>query len=280
MPVGKASRLRSAVDRTTKPPRQSAPPLRRLVRGHRLDPQHRAVQDAVMALARVASKERSDLSNFPAEAPWDTARGFAGDVHKLLAGSGWQPAQAPWTWVHRHNHDLRFTLDKRSGSWTGPKAVGHTLREGWRHHNFGLFVSGKRRDAAFARDNGITTASYDGRRVKAIQRFYKESPGKAMRILTGSTVSPMMRAVAAGDPSQGVCPWCRRVPGTLDHLAWQCDSPDLAALRPSAQPQDALQRRLFWPMGTRRLKTEDDLIFNWGVTLDGMILQHRYNLNF
>ena len=33
-------------------------------------------------------------------------------------------------------------------------------------------------------------------------------------------------------------------------------------------------------MGTRRLKTEDDLIFNGGVTLDGMILQHRYNLNF
>ena len=85
----------------------------------------------------------------------------------------------------------------------------------------------------------------------------------------------MMRAAAAGDPSQGVCPWCRRAPGTLDHFARQCDSPDLAALRPSAQPQDALQRRLFWPSGTRRLKTEGELIFRWGAALDGLILQQR-----
>ena len=274
MPRGAADQLRQGVATALRPPRQSAPPLRRLAWGHRADPRYRAQQDTIMALARVASKRAHALSDFARELPWQQKGSFAGEVSRHLEWTGWKPMAARWTWKHTGLADTIISLDHTSREWRRPKALGHVLREAWRHAQYDSFIRSKRRDAAIIGQSGV---GYDPLRVKAVLRCYNENPGKAMRVLAGAVVSPMCNAVARRDPGLGECPWCGAPQGTLDHIAWACAG---VPGRPPVRPADVLQRRLFWPKGTKAARAVDDAIVHWAYTLDDLLLQERYPAGF
>ena len=144
-----------------------------------------------MALARVVSKRAHTLSDFARELPWTQKGSFAAEVSSHLKWTGWRPTAARWTWQHSGLENTLITLDHTSPAWRRPRALGHVLREAWRHAQYDSFLNSKRRDAAIIRQSGI---GYNPLRVKAVNRCYDENPGKAMRVLAGAVVSPMCNA--------------------------------------------------------------------------------------
>ncbi|CAK0819638.1 unnamed protein product, partial [Prorocentrum cordatum] len=229
----------------------------------------RAQQDTIMALARVVSKRAHTLSDFAWVLPWTQKGSFAAEVSSHLKLTGWRPTAARWTWQHSGLENTPITLDHTSREWRPPRALGHVLREAWRHAQYDSFIKSKRRDAAIIRQSGI---GYNPVRVKAVAQCYDENPGKAMRVLAGAVVSPMCIAIARRDPGLGECPWRGAPHGTLDHIAWECAN---VPGRPPVRPADVLQRRLFWPKGTKAARAVGETIFRWACTLDDLLLQER-----
>ena len=122
-------------------PKQVSTHLLRVVLGHFGDLALLSASAAIRILFRWVEKTRADLP------PWPMRRsGWNKSVCEIMKQLGYVETAEPWIWNHPHTRPLSLKL--AAVRQQPDSALQHELRQAWRYHNFYLWRSSARRDAA------------------------------------------------------------------------------------------------------------------------------------
>ena len=211
---------------------QASVPLRKMLRGHSLDPLWRVLWSNVSAAWRLARTTGG------CPCPWSSG-GWVATIERAFDTLGWR-GTGEWTW-HHAAMDLTQTLDSQQGL-APSKLFGHHMRESWRRMLWTEFITSNRRDA-----QALHNVPYDTVRVKHARKAFQEQGAHCRAVMSGAAVSDARFMRMRNLPVQS-CGWCNQpdVP-SWEHVTWNCSA--FAESRQDVRPQDALHRILGWPTG-------------------------------
>eukprot|EP00435_Cladocopium_sp_Y103_P038804 s136_g10.t1 len=164
-----------------KKPKQAAPDLYRLMRGHHWDLKFLATQCQVSVLHRYACREGAPMpANLLSKAGWPKA------LLKGLQDLGWIKLRQ-WTWRH-DELNAQITLSGQNARQKDTGEVLHLLRESWRRKRYAKFCSSDRRETTL-----VSLPGYDEKRVKKLRTTNLSADELA--VVTGAFVSPACYAI-------------------------------------------------------------------------------------
>ena len=211
-----------------------SPFLKRLFFGHGLDPEF-APGEQAFSMLQLARKAECDV-------PWDSRleKGtWLHNVNAWLANFNWTPIAA-WTWQHSEFGDLRCS---DPATLNLPKAR-HLLREAWRQHLFQSFLQQTRRDSHALNH---AQCAYNSNRCQEARSLARKLGTHAVAVLSGGAISDAVYEIMQGKQEATAYCWhCKSEQvSTWDHVVWFCGAFSQTRV---PTPEDALQRRLGWPM--------------------------------
>lgn len=212
--------------------RLASPALIRLVLGHGQDVLYQAGAAACLAVVRQV------LRTGHAPRDWGHTGGPAKRLRQWLGTMGWSE-QGPWQWSHPGIGSHLCVDPAAPGFSRSPKAVAHALREAWRHHWWGRYITSPRHEVLEA----LQGVPYDPRLAKSAQAQagHPRASTHEVAVMVGAFCSPAMFGRATGKEEK--CPWCHTTNATFEHVTWQCS--EFPGPRPP-RPAGLVQRRLGW----------------------------------
>ena len=149
--------------------------------------------------------------------------------------------------------------------------LAHALREGWRWCRFHEFLESRHRAAA-----DMQECDYSMPRMQHVRKIFYDSTGPLRAVLLGAVLTPACASKWRHPPpnrhhQEGLCFVCEASFGSFQHIFWECPCRPEGFTRDP--PEDPLQRRFGWPLGSTR---QDSQVLQHMSTICELIWANRW----